>query len=160
MNLTGEIQLCNLLPFCYDRQNHFDRSVAQAVHSDTAKQVPLICKAQVIIKGEKLHNWRVDYCQFKTNDWKIGTENQKFDVYKSLKQKPNTWELDIPRLAKYNIIYRISSYSCRQLFFFEIVNFWKIHIVSASVFLIYNENLNSFLTRVRKLFKGGNYMRK
>ena len=37
---------------------------------------------------------------------------------------------------------------------------WKIHIVSALVFLLCNENLNSFLTRVRKLFKGGNYMRK
>ena len=34
------------------------------------------------------------------------------------------------------------------------------HAVSTLVFLLCNENLDSFLTRVRKLFKGGNYMRK
>ena len=33
-------------------------------------------------------------------------------------------------------------------------------IVSAeTIFLLWNENLNSYLTRVRKLFKGGNYSR-
>ena len=36
-------------------------------------------------------------------------------------------------------------------------NWYSFRVV---VFLLCNENLNSFLTRVRKLFKGGNYMRK
>ena len=42
---------------------------------------------------------------------------------------------------------------------YEIFKVLKIQIVSALVFLLSNENLNSFLTRVRKLFKGGNYSR-
>ena len=33
-------------------------------------------------------------------------------------------------------------------------------VVSALVFLLFNENLNSFLTRVQKLFTGGNYLKK
>ena len=33
-------------------------------------------------------------------------------------------------------------------------------VVVAMIFLLCNENLNSFLTRLRKLFKGGNYSRK
>ena len=32
----------------------------------------------------------------------------------------------------------------------------KIYIVSTLVFLLCNENKNSFLTRVREIFKGGN----
>ena len=32
-------------------------------------------------------------------------------------------------------------------------------VVVAMLFLLCNENLNSFLTRLRKLFKGGNYSR-
>jgi hypothetical protein len=51
MNLTEEIQLCNLLPFCYDRQNHFDRSVAQAVHYDTAKQGPNVSATPIMAMG-------------------------------------------------------------------------------------------------------------
>ena len=47
----------------------------------------------------------------------------------------------------------------RQLFIFEMVKPWKIHIVSALAFLLCNENLNIFLTRVGKPFKGGKYSR-
>ena len=35
---------------------------------------------------------------------------------------------------------------------------WK-YVVVAIIFPLFNENLNSFLTRLRKLFKGGNYSR-
>ena len=44
----------------------------------------------------------------------------------------------------------------QKLFFFEFVQFF---LVSALICLLYSENLNSFLTRVRKLFRGGNYSR-
>ena len=42
---------------------------------------------------------------------------------------------------------------------FEFLKPWKFHIVSALSFLLCNENVNSFLTRVQKLFKGGTYSR-
>ena len=45
----------------------------------------------------------------------------------------------------------------KKLFFFELLKPWKSHIVSTLSFLLCNENLNRFFTRVRKLFKGGNY---
>ena len=41
--------------------------------------------------------------------------------------------------------------------FFEFLKPWKSHIVSALSILLCNENLNSFLTSVRKLFMGGDY---
>ena len=44
-----------------------------------------------------------------------------------------------------------------KLFFFEFVNSWKFHIVSALIFCLFNENLDSFLTMLKKLFKGRNY---
>ena len=47
----------------------------------------------------------------------------------------------------------------RKLFFFKLLKPRKSHIVSALSFLVCNENLNSFLTRVSKLFKAGNYSR-
>ena len=47
----------------------------------------------------------------------------------------------------------------RKLLFFELLKPWKSNTVSALSFFLCNENLNSFLTRVRKLFKGGNYSR-
>ena len=47
----------------------------------------------------------------------------------------------------------------RKLFFFEFLKLWKSHIVSALSFLLCDVNLNSLLTRVRKLFKSGNYSR-
>ena len=46
-----------------------------------------------------------------------------------------------------------------QLFFSGIVKPWKSQIVSALSFPLYNKNLNSFLTGVRKVFKGGKYSR-
>ena len=46
-----------------------------------------------------------------------------------------------------------------KLFFFELLKPWKSDIVSALSFLLCNENLNSFLTRARKQFKGGNCSR-
>ena len=45
------------------------------------------------------------------------------------------------------------------LSFFEFVKSSKFHKVSELIFLLCNENLNSFLTRVLKLVKGGNYSR-
>ena len=42
-------------------------------------------------------------------------------------------------------------------FFFISQNVEKFQIVVAIIFPLYNENLNSLLTRLRKLFKGGNY---
>ena len=47
----------------------------------------------------------------------------------------------------------------RKLFFFELLKPWKFHIFSALSFLLCNENLNSFITKVRTLFKGRNYSR-
>ena len=47
-----------------------------------------------------------------------------------------------------------------KLFFFELLKPWKSHIVSTLSFLLCNENLNSFPTRERKLFKKGNYSMK
>ena len=47
----------------------------------------------------------------------------------------------------------------RQLFFFGISKPWKFQIVSSLFFPLCNKNLNSFLTEVRKLFKGGKYSR-
>ena len=41
----------------------------------------------------------------------------------------------------------------------QVANFGDQSLVSALVFLLCNENLNSFLTRVWKLFKGGKYLR-
>ena len=35
--------------------------------------------------------------------------------------------------------------------------FTKLHLVSAIIFLLCNQNLNNCRTRLRKLFKGGNY---
>ena len=43
--------------------------------------------------------------------------------------------------------------------FFEFVESCKFHIFSALLFLLCNENLNSFLNRVQKLFEGGNRSR-
>ena len=45
------------------------------------------------------------------------------------------------------------------VFFFGIVKPWKFQIVSSLIFPLCNKNLNSFLTGVRKLFKGGKYSR-
>ena len=53
-------------------------------------------------------------------------------------------------------IYRISA---NETILFKIFKPLKSHIVSALSFLLCNENLNSFVIRVRKLFKGGNYSR-
>ena len=47
----------------------------------------------------------------------------------------------------------------RQLFFFGIFKPWKFQIVSSLIFPLCNKNLNSFLTEVRKLLKGGKYSR-
>ena len=46
-----------------------------------------------------------------------------------------------------------------KLFFFEFLKCRKFQIVVAKIFPLCNENLNSFLTRLWKLFKGGNYWR-
>ena len=56
--------------------------------------------------------------------------------------------------------YRISANSFLGSYsFLNLLKSWKFCIVSSSIFLLYNENLNSFLTRVRKVFKGGKYSR-
>ena len=56
--------------------------------------------------------------------------------------------------------FRMHTVFLRILCFFEFVKSWKFHIVSALIFLLCTENLNSFLTRVQKLFKVENYLRK
>jgi hypothetical protein len=55
----------------------------------------------------------------------------------------------------------ISSNSFRRNYsFFEFLEPWKSHIVSALSFLfMHYENFNSFIIRVQKLFKDGNYSR-
>ena len=59
---------------------------------------------------------------------------------------PHQWSMVIP-------------YFPRKLFFFEFLGCRKFHIVSAIIFLLCNQNLNSFLTWLQKQFKGGNYSR-
>ena len=48
---------------------------------------------------------------------------------------------------------------CGNWSFFEFVKCRQFPIVPAIIFLLCNENLNSFLTRLQKLFKVGNYSR-
>ena len=55
--------------------------------------------------------------------------------------------------------YHISARSFRGNFFFWICKSLKMPIVSTLIVLLCTENLNSFLTSERKLFKGGNYSR-
>ena len=43
--------------------------------------------------------------------------------------------------------------------FFEFVRSQKFSIISELILLLCNENLNSFLTRLQKLFQGGKYSR-
>ena len=45
------------------------------------------------------------------------------------------------------------------LFFFEFIRAWKFHIVSSLSFPLYNENLNSFLTRWGNYSRRGIYSR-
>ena len=60
-----------------------------------------------------------------------------------------------PGTVIYN--YRISE---NRFIFFYSLRYRKFQIVVAIIFSLCNENLNSFLTRLRKLSKGGNYSRK
>ena len=57
-------------------------------------------------------------------------------------------------------LYHIFAKSLRKLFFFEHVKFRKSLIFVSIIFSLFNENLNNFLTKVRKLFKGRNYSKK
>ena len=60
-----------------------------------------------------------------------------------------------------HFIYRLpANISAENCSFLNFKKSWNFYTVSAWIFLFCNENSNSFLTRVQKLFNGGNYLRK
>ena len=67
------------------------------------------------------------------------------------------WVMNILRCRPFHLPYFREQFSWK-LFFFEFSKYRKFPIVVAIIFPLFNENLNTFLIRLQKLFKGGNYL--
>ena len=106
--------------------------------------------------GWKVHRWK--FWGWKVRSWNLGVEKSGVEMSFNLPDLLLLLENILPQ-NNLDVENRISSYSCRYLFFFEFIKAWKFHIVSSLSFPICNENMNSFLTRWGNYSRRGNYSR-